>query len=136
MVSNNREAFLPEEPDYSLKKSDRLCSKKAFDFLFTKGKTFFHHPLKVIYASENSELEFTQVAFGASKRNFKNAVDRNKVKRLLREVYRKNKLLPRKDHKQYLMIVYITKKIESYANIEASLIKSLNELKAYIEKHR
>lgn len=128
------EAFLPRKTE-TLKKSERLCSKKAFEFLFAKGKSFFNHPIKIVYAKEKSEYETTQTAFGASKRNYKKAVDRNRIKRILRDIYRKHKLENKEGHHQYLMISYIAKEIDSYSVIETSLTKTLNDIQAYNKKN-
>jgi ribonuclease P protein component len=126
------EAFLPPSPDFSLKKSERLCSKKAFEFLFANGKTVFVHPIKILYIRQKSEGPATvQVAFGVSKRNFKRANKRNRIKRLLREIYRHHKLQTREDENQYAMIMYISKEIDNYNDIEVSLTKAL----AKIEKN-
>lgn len=123
------EAFLPPSPDFTLKKTERLCSKKAFEFLFANGKTVFQHPLKLIYALQKTVgMGSIQVAFGASKRNFKRANKRNRVKRLLREAYRHHKLNPREGENLHIMIMYISKEIESYQDIEIVLTKALTKL--------
>lgn len=130
------EAFLPPSPDFSLKKTERLCSKKAFEFLFANSKTVFIHPLKIIYAStKTSGPGLTQVAFGVSKRNFKRANKRNRIKRLLREAYRKHKFLAKDGFNQYLMVMYIAKEIENYQEIEIKLTKALDIISAKIEKN-
>jgi ribonuclease P protein component len=128
------EAFLLRKTE-TLKKSERLCSKKAFEFLFAKGKNFFNHPVKITYAKEKSDNPSIQVAFGASKRNYKKAVHRNRIKRILRDIYRKNKLEIIEGYHQYLMISYISKEIDPYPVIETSLTKTLNDIQAYNKKH-
>lgn len=128
------EAFLQQKTE-SLKKSERLCSKKAFEFLFTKGRSFFNHPIKIVYGKEKAEDSCVQAAFGAPKRNFKRAVRRNRIKRILRDIYRKNKLENMEGFHQYLMITYISKEIDSYEIIKNALIKTLNDIKAYNKKH-
>jgi ribonuclease P protein component len=128
-------AFLPPSSDFTFKKPERLCSKKAFEFLFSNGKTVFVHPLKIIYAHQITENPgLVQVAFGVSKRNFKRANKRNRIKRLLREVYRRNKLHP-KNQNLSIMIMYISKEIDNYSVIEASLIKALNLITVKVEKN-
>ena len=130
------EAFLPSTTDFSFKKSERLCSKKAFEFLFAKGKSTFLYPIKIIYVQEIiPDQSNVQVAFGVSKRNFKKAVDRNKLKRILREIYRKNKIHNIPGINQYLMIIYISKDIDSFNNINDILTKALKQLSGRIEKY-
>lgn len=129
-------AFLPPPADFTFKKTERLCSKKAFEFLFAEGKTAFVHPLKIIYAFRKTEgTPVVQAAFGVSKRNFKRAVKRNRVKRLLREAYRKHKPQAIDGIEQFLMIIYISKEIDNYKTIEDTLIKALNQIKTRIEKN-
>lgn len=60
--------------------------------LFATGKSFSVFPIKVFYQQVEEPLDFPiKVAVGASSRTFKKAVDRNRIKRLLRETYRLNK---------------------------------------------
>ena len=73
-------------------KEEKLCSKVLISSLFTKGKRFFIHPLKINWAEvQHYRGADIQVLIVVSKRNFKNAVDRNRIKRLIREAYRLNK---------------------------------------------
>ena len=73
-------------------KIEKLKSKILIEKLFDEGKSVTAFPLRLIFI----ETEFDDpimVKFGVSvgKRNFKNAVDRNRIKRLIREAYRLNK---------------------------------------------
>jgi ribonuclease P protein component len=79
---------------FSYNKAEKLKSRKLLEQLFANGKSFLVFPVKVIYlqvdASEATSL--VQAGVGASSRNFKHATDRNRIKRLLREHYRLNKI--------------------------------------------
>lgn len=79
---------------FSYNKTEKLKSRKLLEQLFAQGKTFLVFPIKVFYLpisqAENEVL--VQAGVGTSSRNFKNATDRNRIKRLLREAYRLNKL--------------------------------------------
>lgn len=79
---------------FSYNKAEKLKSRKLLEQLFAQGKTFLVFPIKVFYLPlANVENEVVvQVGVGTSSRNFKNATNRNRIKRLLRESYRLNKL--------------------------------------------
>ena len=70
-------------------KEDKLKSRKTIEELFTSGKSVSQYPLRLAYM-ENAAGINNKFGVSVSKKYFKNAVDRNYVKRLLREVYRKN----------------------------------------------
>lgn len=78
------------QPRYFLKATDRLKSRKAIEELFAKGKSFSEFPLRVFWISGEDEAGL-KAGFTASSRNFKKAVDRNRIKRLMRESYRLQK---------------------------------------------
>jgi ribonuclease P protein component len=78
---------LQQPPTYTLSKDQKLKSKKQIDALFVQGKQFLVFPIKVVYASQPNNSG-VQIGVSASKRYFKKAVDRNRIKRLLREAYR------------------------------------------------
>jgi ribonuclease P protein component len=70
-------------------RTEKLKSRKLIQQLFTEGKSVTASPIKCFYLVNPSELSETlQTGVGASARNFKKAVHRNRIKRLLREAYR------------------------------------------------
>ena len=76
--------------------TEKLKSRKALESLFAKGKSFSAFPIKVFYQTHPLEQGIipgapVHAGVGVSSRNFKKAVDRNRIKRLLREVYRTQK---------------------------------------------
>lgn len=79
----------------SLHKSERLDKKKLIEKLFGGGaRSFSVFPLRVVYlALDNVQDEHAAILVSVSKRRFKRAVKRNRVKRLVREAYRLNKSL-------------------------------------------
>ena len=73
---------------FGLGKSERLKSRKQIEELFLSGNNFSQFPIRVSYQFEASEKPTFQIGVSASKKYFKKAVDRNRIKRLLRETYR------------------------------------------------
>ncbi len=76
---------------FSFNKTEKLKSRKALEHLFSKGKTFLVHPYKVYYSIADAEENLIHCGVGVSKKNFVKAVQRNRIKRLMREAYRLNK---------------------------------------------
>ena len=72
-------------------KAERLKSRKQIDLLFAGGKAFSVFPVRTIYRFHTAEKGSLKAGFTASKKHFKKAVDRNRIKRLLREAYRLQK---------------------------------------------
>lgn len=116
----------------TLGKRERLHGKSQISRLFTKGNTFYIYPFKVIYLTETSdEPERPKILISVSKKNLKKAVDRNKVKRLVREAYRTNKALLFEESRSSLLfgLIYTAKTILSYTEIEKKIILILHRLK-------
>lgn len=79
----------------TLGKEERICSKKQIDQLFGGGcsKSMTAFPIRVVYAlhPRGDGNPQTMLMVSVSKRHFKHAVHRNRIKRQLREAYRKHK---------------------------------------------
>lgn len=115
---------------YSFSKIEKLKSKKQIEALFKEGKSISAYPLRMIY----TKTEFTddvqiKTAVSVSKRNFKKAVDRNHIKRLLRETYRLNKAdVFNNFTTQYaLMILYIGKDKPEFKTLNTTMKKLLEK---------
>lgn len=77
---------------FTYNKKEKLKSKKLIDKLFTEGQSISAFPLRLVYIKTIFDEDIVaKTGVSVSKRNFKTAVDRNRIKRLLREVYRLNK---------------------------------------------
>ncbi len=116
----------------TLNKKERLKSKKAIELLFSEGKSISQYPIRLVYnKTKIEENTSVKAAVTVSKRNFKNAVDRNHIKRLLRESYRKNKYIVTKGSDQFtFMFLYSGKEIPEYALVEAKMKKILQKFVA------
>jgi ribonuclease P protein component len=118
----------------TFKKEERLRDKKSIKKLFDKGHSFYIGPFKVIWINADLEGIFpAKILITASHRNFKNAVDRNRVKRITREAYRKNKSvlyekLDGSKKKITFMLIYTGKIIIPYKEVEDKIILILQRL--------
>ncbi len=116
-------------------KSERIKSKIIINTLFAHAQNIFSFPLKTYYCV-GVEIETNQVLISVPKRTFKKAVDRNRIKRLIRESYRKNKeiLSPLSNSKLQIAFIYIHKEILSYLEIEKKMILILQKLVSINQK--
>ncbi len=76
---------------YQFGKNEKLKSRKQIEQLFKEGKSFSSFPFRVVYVFVNEDTAILQAGFSVSTRYFKKAVDRNRIKRLMREGYRLQK---------------------------------------------
>ena len=109
-------------PTHIFPKSQRLKSRKKLQQIFAEGKSVRTKDLRLIYLAEKNGTTEVKCGVGLSTRNFKNAVDRNRIKRLLREAYR----LRQHDLKKYaedhpvdlsLFLLYTGRELPQYEDI-------------------
>ena len=112
--------------DFSYPKTEKLKSKRIIDLLFTEGKSVSKYPLRLVYVKHDFEEDVPlKIGVSVSKKYFKNAVDRNYFKRVLRESYRLNKqlLVQNIDSKYCFMFFYQTNERLSYQEINEKTIQ-------------
>ncbi len=110
---------------------EKLKSKILIDRLFSEGKSIQKFPLKLIFTPiAIPEINTHKTGVSVPKRNFKKAVDRNYLKRLMREAFRKNKYLVDNNlHQKFaLMFIYTGREILDYKIILAAVINILEKL--------
>jgi len=104
---------------------EKLKKKNLITELFASGKSVSVFPLKMIYLQKDHDSPYKiQAGVSVSKRNFKSAVDRIRIKRLMRESYRKNKYLiyNNEDTKKHiLMFIYQGKNEVKYELMEEKM---------------
>lgn len=118
-------------------KQEKLCGTKRIDKLFAQGESFIAYPLRVIYLIQTLENDGEEsgisVLVTVSKKKFKRAVKRNRVKRLVREAYRLNKvsfqlLLKDNSKKMDIAFIYLKTELPDYKEIEQAILKTIRVL--------
>jgi len=110
--------------DFKLPKQERLKSKKLIERVFLEGRSITVFPLRLIFLdTELPEDVPFQIAVVAPKRHFKSAVERNRIKRLIREAYRLNKhhIFNNTKGQFALVILYLGKETPTYSKIEVGI---------------
>ena len=123
----------------TLLKSDRLTSRVAISEIYDKGKHLNDYPFKIVLLKETGKAEL-KVVFSVPKRKFKRAVDRNQIKRKLREAYRKHKhdcqkAIESQNTRVSLFLIYLGKEIPQSEIVDDKINLLLNRLtKEIIDK--
>ncbi|GAB4091321.1 ribonuclease P protein component [Flaviaesturariibacter terrae] len=119
---------------YGLSRTEKLKSRKAIDALFREGRRFSVFPVLTWYRwTAGGKGPALQAGFTCSKKHFKRAVDRNRVKRLLREAYRLQKpdfldWATAQGLRGELFFVFIDKELPTLESLQAAVGKSLRTL--------
>jgi len=121
-----------------LARAERLKSRKQISQLFSKNNSTFSYPFKLVFSTpEPQNQAAVQLLISVSKRTFKLAVDRNRMKRLIRETYRKHKtpltdLLNKREQSIRLGVLFVGKELMDYQQVEKGMIKALKKLEKEI----
>ena len=120
--------------DFSYPKIGKLKQEKHINLLFKKGKWKTSGNLRIIFMKENSEfpLDGNKVGVSVSKRYFKKAVHRNRIKRLLRETYRLHKPLFEESfgYKTMAMLFWVSPELPpNYSSVEAEFLNLCASIK-------
>lgn len=147
---------------FTLNKQQRIKSRKAIEQLFSEGKRFTVNPFRVFYLLQTTAngpgkvstaeinlksarrvlwtIANLQFGVGVSAKNFKHAVDRNRVKRVTREAWRLQKntveeILQAKQKSLHLFLVYTGKELPVYADVFAKVTVILKKLRPLLDEN-
>jgi ribonuclease P protein component len=122
---------------FTLGKKERLKSRKRIEQLFSGGKTFTLFPFRAWYLIDKIPDASLQFGIGVSSKNFKKAVDRNRIKRQAREAWRLQKLsfeekLLEQNKQLSVFIIYTSKDLPRYEEIHEKMGKVINKLQELV----
>lgn len=115
---------------FTFNKGEKLSKEKTIQELFNRGSSFYLFPFKVIYIpNPDQSISHPQILVSVSSRNFSRAVDRNLIKRRIREAYRLQKEIIRGESKKGVFaFVYTSKSVLPYAEIRSKLFLVLEKI--------
>lgn len=125
---------------HTLQKHERLKSKKLLDSLFKTGETFTVGPIRVFYRPHQESVDSNlQMVVAVPKRKIKKAVERNRVKRLIREAYRVNngalkEALENAPENWSIGFFYRSSEIPVFKEVNDKIILSLQRLLQQIKR--
>lgn len=123
----------------TLCKSERLSSRKVIEMLFSgNAKSFSAFPLRVVFMPVQEKDVPASILISVPKKRFKRAVKRNRVKRQIRESYRKNKhelirILTERQTGLYMAFIYLDNELRSSGEIESKLVELLSRIEGRLK---
>ncbi len=124
-----------KQKEESFTKKERLCGIKTVSELFAGGRTISQPPLRVVFRvmPSSESLPSVRVLISVPKRNFKRAVDRNLIRRRIREAWRKNKqplmtFMSESERRIELALLWTDTEIKPYAITEKCVIAVIERL--------
>lgn len=122
-------------PSNTFSKEERLKSRKQIGLLFKNRQSIGAYPLRIFWAetTPNHSPYPVAISFSVSKRVFKQAVKRNRHKRLMREAFRLHKqdlysFLKQENKQLNLMLIYVGKEAVDFATIEKKYLRLIHKL--------
>lgn len=123
----------------TFRKEERLCSKQLIDLLFSgKGTSVPAFPLRVVFMTIEGDYPPISLLISVPKKRFKRAVKRNRVKRQIREAYRRNKhlltdsLIERNLH-LIMAVIWLDNEMRTTEVVEQKLVHLFRIVKERIE---
>lgn len=118
---------------YTYSKKEKLCSRKDILRLFEHGNTFYSDPFRLLWLKSEDTLPFPALTgISVGKKSFSKAVDRNRIKRLIRETWRVNKQhlygqLEQINIQIVIMIIYSGDKIPEFSNLNERMQEAIRK---------
>src|ERR1700756_1563615 len=119
---------------FTFKKEERLYGHAALENVYENGKHLYCNNIKILFIEvPQSTYPACRVVFSVPKRNFKKAVDRNVIKRRMREVYRNHKHLlyehlAEKQKSIHIYLIYTSKQIIAFDELKENVVQALQLL--------
>ncbi len=120
-----------DKPDNRFPKREKLTGKIRIDTLYKEGRSFVAFPFFIVLRTDNADAN-NRVIISVPKRNFKHAVDRNLLKRRIREAYRLNKHLVEGTN-LHIALNYIAKFKMEYAQLEQKMHSAILKINKEIQ---
>jgi ribonuclease P protein component len=122
--------------EFTYPKKEKLKSKTRITQLFAEGKTLTVFPIKLIYLKVDKQDALIQAGVAVPKKNFKSAVSRNHLKRLLRESYRLNKavVFNNTEDKFTFLFLYLGKEALPFEAVQRKMVLLLKKFNATIQE--
>lgn len=128
---------MPAPTRNTFKKSERLCSRILMDHLFQgDNRTASSYPIRAVFLPvEEAVQKGVSILISVPKKRFHDAVDRNRVKRQIREAYRKNKhalveQVAQSGRGLLVAFIYVSAEIESTEYVEKRVVRLLDKIGA------
>lgn len=129
---------------FTLGKDERLKSRKQIEQLFNEGQKFSVHPFRIFYKfltpPTDHPLLTTHFGTGVSSKNFKKAVDRNRIKRLTREAWRTQNIelkekLKATGKQLNIFFIYTGKELPDFTTVKDKVAVALKKLSAKTDEN-
>ncbi len=130
---------------FTLGKNERLKSRKSIEQLFNEGKKINLSPYLIYFITSPITSDLTkfriQFGVGVATRNFKKAVDRNRIKRVTKEAYRLQKIplqekLQTKNIQLNLFFIYTARELPVYNEVYKKVEVLLKKIETIIDEIR
>lgn len=121
------------EQRFTFAKNEKLTGETTVNELFLKGESFIAYPVRIVWSYEKAEVASLKVLMSVPKKKLKHAVDRNRVKRLLREAYRHHKqaltsIVLEQELQVKVAFVWIPNELIEYAKVERKVVDALTKM--------